>query len=69
MDKVICKLCYREFNEEEIVKNLVGELTGYCRTCNNILGKGTGYSSMMSEEEIDKWLTGIEERKKIIQNK
>ncbi len=66
MNKIICKLCYREFGEEDIVKNISGELTGYCRTCSSILGKGTGYSDIMSDKEIDKWLEDIDERKKLV---
>ena len=59
----ICKLCYREVEEEDMQKNFVGEITDYCRTCSAIIGKGSGYSGSMSNEQADKWLTGIDERK------
>lgn len=64
--KYICKLCYREFNESEMIKNIIGEITDYCRTCNGILGKGVGYGNTMSEQQIDEWLTDIDKRKKLL---
>lgn len=67
--KYICKLCYREFNESEMVKNVAGSITDYCRTCNDILGKGVGYADTMSEEEINLWLADTDKRKASIKDK
>jgi hypothetical protein len=54
--KKICKLCYREFDEEFMKGN-------YCFTCLEILGKGAGYKDRASVEKAEKWFEGAKERK------
>jgi len=56
-----CHICYRELPDELLIK---GEKMNICQVCKSILGKGPGYACKMSDEEIDKWLEGMEERKK-----
>ena len=67
--KYICKLCYREFDEKEMVITAGGYISDYCQVCSSLLGKGAGYKSEMSQEEAEKWLEGFQERKKEYENK
>ena len=53
---MICDICYREFEEN-------GMRGTICDKCHDIVGKGDGYKSMVSEDDANKWLEGSEERK------
>jgi len=64
----VCQLCYREFKDEDMAKNLAGEASQYCRTCMSIVGKGSGYGNSVSDEEASKWLEGNQERKAKLNN-
>ena len=61
---VICKTCYRASLEKEMMRNVAGRLTDQCKKCYDIIGKGPGYDSAVSEEEANKWFEDSNERKK-----
>lgn len=54
-----CLTCYRKLEEDRFKQK-----SDHCWTCMAIIGKGAGYGSTISEEEADKWLEGLQERKK-----
>lgn len=58
-----CTTCYREFNEDNMVRNASGRISELCKTCKEILGKGPGYAYTSSKEFDEKWFEGIDERK------
>jgi len=70
MKKYICKLCYREFEVEDMAKTFSGVPSEYCRTCNNIIGKGAGYANAVSDEQAEEWFKGASKREaKLIKEK
>jgi len=51
-------------------RNVSGDVSNQCNTCYNMIGKGSGYRSVWSDEEIEEWLSGLQGRKqKLIEDK
>ena len=63
MDKILCKTCYREFEDSEMARDMSGQITTQCRTCEGMLGKGPGYANEYSEKEMEEWFEGVTERR------
>ena len=61
--KYTCHICWREFDEKDMKKNVMGISTEMCNTCYSIIGKGPGYAESISDEEAEKWFEGTTERR------
>lgn len=59
----ICLTCYREVEDNEMKQQADGGLSRQCKTCYDMIGKGAGYSDFYSDEEVERWLEGLSERK------
>lgn len=64
MEQLICKNCWRQEPEIELVLNAAQNKSTICRTCNDMIGKGAGYSDgIYSEEEINDWMISAKSRR------
>lgn len=58
----ICKICYREFLEDQMKRNAVGKIVSQCITCYDIIGKGPGYTDKSNTQTEEDWFDGSTKR-------